>query len=241
MAVVQPTFGILRNMAVLWICCAALLLAGCADKRGGPIAYSPSDFAAPDSPRLAPLEAGYKIAPMDTLDIKVFRMPDLTGEFQVDLTGRISLPLIGEVAVADMTTAELDRALTQKFGERYLENPDLSVGIKESAARNLTVDGAVKSAGAYPVSGPLTLMQAVARAGGTTEDANPRRVAVFRTIEGKRQAAAFDLVDIRRGLEEDPAVYAGDIVVVDGSAIKDAQKRILSTLPVLSIFRAFSF
>jgi polysaccharide export outer membrane protein len=106
----------------------------------------------------------------------------------VDLTGKISLPLIGEVAAADRTAAELDRALTQKFGERYLENPDVSVAIKESALRNVTVDGAVETAGAYPVAGPVSLMQAVALAGGTSEDANPRRVAVFRQIEGQRQA-----------------------------------------------------
>jgi polysaccharide export outer membrane protein len=59
---------------------------------------------------------------------------------------------------------------------------------------------------------------------------------VFRTINGKRQAAAFDLVDIRRGQAEDPAIYAGDIIVVDGSAIKELQKQILQGLPILSIF-----
>lgn len=219
------------------ISCSALLLAACAEKRGGPIAYSPPNFGAPDAPTLAPLEESYKIAPMDTLSVSVFMMPDLTGEYQVDLTGRISLPLIGEVAAADRTTAELDRALTAKFGERYLENPDVSVGIKESALRNVTVDGAVERGGAYPVAGPLTLMQAVALAGGTSEDANPRRVAVFRQIDGQRQAAAFDLVDVRRGVEQDPAVYPGDIIIVDGSSIKETQKKILQSLPVLSIFR----
>jgi polysaccharide export outer membrane protein len=82
-------------------------------------------------------------------------------------------------------------------------------------------------------------MQAVALAGGTAEDANARRVAIFRTIDGKRQAAAFDLVSIRRGEAEDPRVYAGDIVVIDGSSIKSLQKQIMSNLPILSIFRPF--
>ena len=53
------------------------LAAGCADKRGGPIPYSPSNFGAPDKPIVAPLGSGYKIAPLDTLTIKVFKMPDL--------------------------------------------------------------------------------------------------------------------------------------------------------------------
>jgi polysaccharide export outer membrane protein len=238
MAILQSRLDAGRNsaLAVLWVCFAALLLVGCTDKRGGPIPYSPSDFRAPDPPEPAALGAGYKISPMDTLNIRVFRMEDLTGEYQVDLTGQVSLPLIGEVPAADLTTAELDRVLTDKFSERYLENPDVSVGVKESAARNLTVDGAVQSSGAYPVRGTLTLMQAVAIAGGATEDANLRRVAIFRTIEGQRQAAAFDLVDIRRGLEDDPEVYAGDIIVVDGSSVKATTRQILNGLPLLRIF-----
>ena len=55
-----------------------------------------------------PLEAGYKIAPMDTLTVKVFKMPDLSGDYEVDLAGHISMPLIGEVPAYDLTTAQLD-------------------------------------------------------------------------------------------------------------------------------------
>jgi len=82
-------------------------------------------------------------------------------------------------------------------------------------------------------------MQAVAAAGGAREDANIRRVAIFRTIGGQRQAAAFDLQSIRRGEAKDPPVFAGDIVVIDGSSVKAMQKQILNSLPVLSIFRPF--
>ena len=82
-------------------------------------------------------------------------------------------------------------------------------------------------------------MQAIAAAGGPREDANARRVAIFRTIGGSRQAAAFDLTSIRRGEAPDPQIYAGDIVVIDGSAIKAAQKQIMNSLPIFSIFRPF--
>jgi polysaccharide export outer membrane protein len=217
----------------------SLLLAGCADSRGGPIPYNVSNFGTPDAPQLVPLEAGYKIAPMDTVTVKVFKMPDLSGDYEVDLAGHISMPLIGEVSAYDLTTAQLDDALTRRLGEKYLENPDVSVGIKSSTRRNVTVDGAVNKSGSFPVYGPTTLMQAIAAAGGTREDANARRIAIFRTIGGSRQAAAFDLTSIRRGEQPDPQVYAGDIVVIDGSAVKAAQKQILNSLPVLSIFRPF--
>jgi len=223
----------------LSIAFCALGLAGCADSPGGPIPYNVSNFGVPDSPELVPLEAGYKIAPMDTLTVKVFKMPDLTGEYEVDLAGNISMPLVGELRAYDLTTAQFDDSLTHKLGEKYLENPDVSVGIKSSTRRSVTVDGAVGRSGSYPVNGPTTLMQAVAAAGGAREDANIRRVAVFRTIGGQRQAAAFDLQEIRRGAAKDPPVYAGDIVVVDGSAIKAAQKQFFQSFPLLSIFAPF--
>lgn len=227
-----------RLAQVAAACAALALLSGCADKRGGPIPYVDT-FTPPDPTPIAPLGAGYKIAPLDTLTVKVFKMPDLTGDYEVDLTGHISMPLIGEVPAVEVTTAELDRRLTEKLGEKYLENPDVSVGVKASTRRSVTVDGAVKESGSYPVNGPLTLMQAVALAGGSTEEANIRRVAVFRTIGGKRQAAAFDLLTIRRGEAQDPPIYPGDIVVVDGSSVKAIQRQILNGLPVLSIFRPF--
>ena len=214
----------------------ALLLSACTEGRGGPLPYDVA-LAKPDAAAIMPLEEGYRIAPLDKLTIKVLKMEDLTGEYNVDLAGNISLPLIGEVRAVNLTTAQLDGALTTKLGEKYLENPDVSVGIKESTSRVVTVDGAVKEAGAFPTIGPTSLMRAVALAGGVTEDANPRRVAVFRSIGGQRQGAAFDLVAIRRGQAEDPQIYPGDIVVVDGSGVKEAWKRVMQAFPFFGIFR----
>ena len=232
--------SLIRSAGTAGACLLMIIAAGCASSRGGPIPYNDAGtFKAPDPPAVAPLESGYRISPMDTISVKVFRMPDLSGDYQVDLTGQISMPLIGEVRAVDMTTAQLDDTLTKKFGEKYLENPDISVGIKDSAKRSVTVDGAVKSAGAFPATRELSLMQAVALAGGINEDANARRVAVFRTIDGKRQAAAFDLISIRRGENTDPKIYPGDIIVVDGNGVKAAYRQILNSFPILSIFRPF--
>jgi len=213
-------------------------LAACADKPGGPIAYN-VPLAAPDTPTVVPLESDYKIAPMDTVSVKVFKAPDLSGDYEFDLTGHISLPLVGEVEAANLTTAQLDQRLTETLGRKYFEHPDVSVGVKASTKRAVTVDGAVKQAGSFPVAGSTSLMQAVALAGGTTEDANAHRVAIFRTISGQRQAAAFDLVAIRHGQAQDPQIYPGDIVVVDGSSIKEGFKRVMQGFPFLSLFRPF--
>ena len=217
---------------------AAVVTASCADTRGGSIPYD-RPLGVPDEPKVQTLESNYKIAPLDKLTIKVFKADDLSGDYDVDLAGHISMPLVGEVDAVNLTTAELDQKLTGLLGQKYFEHPDVSVAIKESTAHVVTVDGAVQQAGQYPVAGPMTLIQAVALARGTADDANPRRVAVFRTIGGQRQAAAFDLTAIRRGEAKDPQIYPGDIVVVDGSSIKAVQKQIFQTFPLFSIFRPF--
>ncbi len=230
----------LRRFGLIWLGIAAFAATGCTDSRGGDIPYDVSNFGPPDKPVTNGPGANYRIAPMDTLTVRVFGMPDLTGEYQVDLLGTLSMPLIGDVAATDLTPAELDQVLTKKYGEKYLENPDVSVGVKESAGRIVTVDGAVKKGGAFPAPGPLTLMQAVALAGGAdAETANMHRVAIFRTVNGQRQAAAFDLLSIQHGESPDPPVYSGDIVIVDGSRIKATQKKFFQTFPLFAIFRPF--
>lgn len=229
----------LPALRILTLAAVASLAHGCADKRGGPIPYGVENFGAPDRPAVASLDQDYRVAPLDTLSIKIFKMPDLSGDYEVDLTGQVSLPLIGSVRAVDLTTAQIDQALTAKYSEKYLQNPDIAVGVKSSTRQAVTVDGSVGKVGPIPVLGSMTLLQAVASAGGTTENANPRRVAIFRQINGQRQAAAFDLTAIRRGEAPDPRVYAGDIIIVDGSSTKALQRQILNSLPILSIFKPF--
>lgn len=218
---------------------AALVLglaSGCTDTRGGTIPYNVS-LGTPDAAVPTTLPADYKIAPMDTVTVKIYRMDDLTGDYLVDLMGNISMPLIGEVTAAGETPQQLAANLARKYGAKYLRNPDVSVEIKSSAGRIVTVDGAVNKSGAYPVIGPMTLIQAVALAGGTSDDANAHRVAIFRTIDGKREAAAFDLESIRHGQMQDPPIYPGDIVVVDGSKIKETLKELFQGSPLIALFR----
>ncbi|HEY5723621.1 MAG TPA: polysaccharide biosynthesis/export family protein [Allosphingosinicella sp.] len=228
-----------RFLLAALVLAAAILVSGCTGSRGGPIPYEPTGFQAPDAPQPLKLDEDYKIAPLDTLKIAIFQVPDLSGEYEVDLTGHIAMPLLGNVEAANLTTADLDTALTRKLGEKYLQSPDVSVGITKSTSRVVTVDGSVRQPGQFQVAGQTTLMQVVAMARGADENANPRRIAIFRTIQGQRMAAAFDLVSIRRGQMEDPKVYPGDIVVVDGSKVKAIQREILQTLPLISIFRPF--
>jgi polysaccharide biosynthesis/export protein len=232
----MPSNRVSRCTSLAGLVLIVPIMSGCAETRGGTIPYD-RPLPAPDAPTVATLPQDYKIAPLDKLTIKVFKSDDISGDYDVDLAGHISLPLVGEVEAANLTTAELDDKLTELLGAKYFQDPDVSVAIKESTAHVVTVDGAVIQAGQYPVNGPMTLIQAVALAKGTRDDANPRRVAVFRTIGGQRQAAAFDLTAIRRGQASDPPLYAGDIVVVDGSRIKEIEQQIFASVPLIGLFR----
>ena len=225
----------MRWMAVVG---PGLLLAACASTRGGDISYDTRGFGTPDAPKVAAVDDTYKLAPLDTVNVLVYQAPELSRDYLIDQSGRLTLPLIGRVDAVGNSTTELGTVIARRLDEKYLRNPNVTVSLKESASRVVTVDGSVKQPGIYPATGPLTLIQTIALARGTDEFANPRRVAIFRTIGGKRMAAAFDLVDIRRGKDQDPVIYPGDTVVVDGSGIKKTQHDLLQGLPLASVFAA---
>jgi polysaccharide export outer membrane protein len=215
----------------------APLLAACSGTRGGNIPYDVANFGIPDAPKVM-VDDNYKLAPLDTVSINVFQVADLSKDYMIDQSGRLTMPLLGRVDAVGVTTTELSTVIARRLNEKYLRDPNVTVVLKESASRVVTVDGSVRQPGIYPATGPLSLMQVVALARGTDELANPRRVAIFRTIGGKRMAAAFDLTSIRRGEETDPAIYPGDTVVVDGSGVRQAQREVLQSLPLASIFFA---
>lgn len=222
-------------MRLLAICGFALVVSACAT-RGGTIPYNQTGFVAPDAPKALTTSDTYKLAPLDVVTVTVFQVPDLSKEYPIDYTGRFTMPLVGNIQATGMSTSELAAALEAKLGAKYLRDPNVTVALKESGSRMVTVDGSVREPGVFPALGPLTLMQTVALAKGVDNSANPRRVAVFRVIGGKRMAAAFDLTDIRRGKQEDPQIYAGDTVIVDGSRLKQAQAQLFATIPLLPFF-----
>ncbi|MBE2992965.1 polysaccharide export protein [Sphingomonas sp. CFBP 13603] len=225
----------MSHLAVIGL---ALLLAACASTRGGSISYDSSKFGTPDAPKITAVDDTYKLAPLDTISIMVFQVADLSRDYDIDQSGRITMPLLGRVDAVGLSTTELGTLIGRRLDEKYLRNPSVTVALKSSASRVVTVDGSVRQPGIYPATGILTLVQVVALARGTDDLANPRRVAIFRTIGGKRMAAAFDLTSIRRGEMEDPQIYPGDTVVVDGSGVKKAQRSLLQSLPLASIFMA---
>ncbi|MFN3943486.1 MAG: polysaccharide biosynthesis/export family protein [Allosphingosinicella sp.] len=201
--------------------------------------YDPAGFGEPDVVALPATQHPQIIGPRDKIRVTVFQVEDLSGEFNVEANGTINYPLIGQVTAQGKTSSELAQHLAQRLGERHLRSPNVQVAILEATEQTITVDGSVRQPGVVTIRGTSSLIQAVAAARGTSEDANPRRVLVFRTINGQRMAAAFDLQDIRRGQAEDPPIYGNDIIVVDGSRGRALFRDALATIPILGLFRPF--
>ncbi|KPF63266.1 hypothetical protein IP79_10265 [Porphyrobacter sp. AAP60] len=199
--------------------------------------YNPEGFVAPDAPLIEALASDYRIAPLDKLAVNVFQVERLSGEYQVDLTGRIVMPLVGAVDAVNLTTDELQERLKQRLSVDYLKNPDVTVGVVAATGSNITVEGAVRRPGLYPNFGTMTLIQAVAVSGGMDPTANPKRVFVFRQVDGRRMIAGFDLTTIRNGQEPDPEIYRGDIIIVQGSKSKETWQQVFQGVQTFGIFR----
>lgn len=229
-----PKPAIIGILSAICVCVSA-----CAGSRSNYVSYETAGFGEPDAPSATRLTSEYRIAPLDKLAVNVFQVEQLSGEYQVDLTGNIAMPLIGNVSLVDLTTDEAQAHLAVRLSEEYLRDPDVTVGIVEATGSSVTIEGSVNSPGVYPTFGNLTLLQAMALGGGLDEFANPRTVVVFRQIDGQRMAAGFDLTTIRRGEDPDPEIYRGDIIVVDGSQTRRAWRDVIQTVPIFSIFRPF--
>jgi polysaccharide biosynthesis/export protein len=192
-------------------------------------------FAANAAP--TPGSSDYKIAPLDVLEITVLGLPDLTRTAQVSTSGQISLPLINNVKAAGLSSAQLEKSIASKLSATYLQSPQVTVFIKEYNSQKITVDGAVNKPGIYPITGKMSLLQAIALAEGLNLVADTSGVLVFRSSGGKRQAARFDLKQVRGGRIPDPQLQAGDIVMVDESATRTTLRDVKDVLPLTGLFQ----
>jgi polysaccharide export outer membrane protein len=182
------------------------------------------------------------IGPYDKLSIDVFGVPDLSRDVQTDASGNIAFPLIGTIAAGGSTPEELAQRIEERLRGNFVKNPQVTVNLKETVSQVVTVDGQVTKPGLYPVVGRMTLMRAIATAGGMGEYANLQDVVVFRTVGGQRMAGLYSMKAIRAGAYDDPEIYANDVVVVGNSPKLRMfnyllQGSSLLTTPLLILFR----
>lgn len=176
------------------------------------------------------------ITPLDHLDVTVFREPDLSAQdLTVDEGGRLSLPLVGSVMAAGKSTDVLSAEITNKL-RQYIKQPQVAVTVKQAASRKVTVTGSVMQPGVYPLEGRLTLLQAVALARGPSQVASLDQAFIFRTRNGQRSAARFNLDAISRGKANDPEVISGDTVAVGSSRLKTAWRDVVASIRAFNVF-----
>src|SRR5690606_28831058 len=131
----------------------------------------------------------------------------------------------------------LEQEVTAKLQADYLQSPQVSIAVKEYTTQTVTVDGAVAKPGVDQVKGQMTLLQALATAGGIDRSvADPKGVVVLRRVDGKAQVAKFDYDAITTGQTPDPMLLAGDVVKVDRSGLRAAFKGLRESIPVFGLF-----
>ncbi len=217
--------------------------------RYSPVAPQPanpstgSTGAQPSTPAsLGGLGVDYRISPNDLFDVEVFGVPDLKRTVRVNASGLVSLPMLGAISVVGLTAEEAEVRIAKAYSEKLLQDPQVSVFIREFSAQQVTLEGAVRSPGIYTYTGTLTLLQAIARAGGRGELADFSNIMVFRRTEGSVATVGrkYDGNEIQSGVIDDPILQANDVIVSKRSpgrvVLRDS---IISD--VIGIFNPFSY
>jgi polysaccharide export outer membrane protein len=142
--------------------------------------------------------------------------------------------LAGTIPAGGKTPAEVAAMISERLRGRYVRDPQVTVNLKETVSQVVTVDGDVREPGLYPVVGNMTLMRAIATAKGTTEFADSGNVVVFRTVNGQKMVALYNLTAIRRGNYDDPAIYPNDVITIGESQARRFFHDFLQLAPALS-------
>lgn len=167
------------------------------------------------------LSKEYIIQPNDRLAIKFFYNPEMDELTTVRPDGRIALQLVGEIMVAGQTPRALTELITHEY-DKELKNPEITVIVRAFGAR-VYVDGEVEDPGEFELNGPLTVMQAIARAKGVTDNAW-KEALVIRRIKGKQPLVIeIDISAVLTGEDfgQDIGLVPFDIVYVPRSPIAD--------------------
>ena len=166
-------------------------------------------------------DPNYAIQPADVLAITVYQQPDLTTKTRVSAEGYISFPLLGKVEVTGLSAEQLEQNLKKLLEQDYLINAQVSVFIEQYHPRQVTVIGEVTKPGKYDMAAEkkMTVMEAIALAGGFTKDAAINNTIVLRTENGKQRVIKVRVknITLKGRTQEDVILEPGDIVSVPES------------------------
>jgi polysaccharide export outer membrane protein len=191
---------------------AALMLPPAASAQAAPAAARPPA----GTPAGAATPPDYVIGPNDVLTLVFWRDKDMSGDVSVRPDGKISVPLVNDVQAAGLTPDQLRQQLTTAAA-KYLQDPTVTVVVKEINSRKVFITGQVSKPGPYALSGPMTVLQLIAMAGGLLEYANAKNIVIMRTDESGRSVSfAFNYKDVtkRKNEKQNIELKPGDTVIV---------------------------
>lgn len=204
-------------------CCipaAILATAACA-----PLQYPVPPLPAPaEAPALyvPPLDVEYRLQVGDSLAVRSYFEPQLNQEVLVRPDGRVTLLLVGEVMAVDLTPAELAARVRDPY-RRLVGDTDITVAVLKSAGMSVYLSGEVRTPALLPMDGSLTLLQALARSGGTLPSANTENVLLIRNRpDGTLAVSKVDVERVLRNEAPDVYLLRRDVVYVPKSEIAQA-------------------
>lgn len=227
---------------------AMLVCGGCATGGGNALpagaaahALFPAPIPAPVPPTVpAPVQVGTADAALragDRVAIRVLGEPELTSDqYRVDERGYLQLPLAGDILAAGKPPADVRADIAARLAAHYIRAPQVAVAVIDRRPATFTVEGDVNAPGIFAATADTTLLAAIAQARSPTDVAKLDEVMIFRTAQGRRMGARFNLHAIRTGAAPDPQVLPGDTVVVGHSALRGAWHQFLKAAPAFSIF-----
>ncbi len=158
----------------------------------------------------------YVIGAEDVLAIAVWREPEISRAVPVRPDGKISLPLVGDLQASGSTPKELQNVVAEQL-KAYISNPQVAVIVQEVKSQKFNIVGEVLRPGSYPLASKITVLDAIAIAGGFQEFANVKKMYVLRRMrDGSRVRLPFDYKSVIRGgkPEQNVELMTGDTVVV---------------------------
>jgi polysaccharide export outer membrane protein len=176
------------------------------------VAFAPPANAQDRAARPAARVSGYVIGPSDVLRIIVWKEPDLTLDVTVRLDGMITVPLLGDVQAAGRVPSELAASLVTEL-RKFIENPRVTVGVSQATSARVYVVGQMVKPGEFPLSGRMTVLKALALAGGFKEFARPESIVIVREDQ---TVIPFNFKRVADGkdVSQNVLLAAGDTIVV---------------------------
>lgn len=219
---------------IAWVLALGLALAGCESHLSDRLPRGAEAYKLLPPIEEAKVPDSYQIQPGDEVELHVMDEPDLTLEkLVVDQSGHIVMPLLGSISLNGMTPAEATRLITRQLAAKYIRDPRVALNVTTPVTRYVSVEGQVTKAGVYPVSPDTTLSSAIAMAQSPLRIARLNEILVYRVKDGQRLAGRFDLGRIRAGVDPDPQILGGDVVIVGFSQAKGIYRDILQAAPAI--------